>query len=212
VVDAVTAAVGVERTGVHLAAERPERNRRQRSAKPDQSRGICPGKGLPYLHVIEGDTGGTPVPPFDYLAIKRLFGGPVIANNGFDKERANEAIEQGRADLVAFGKPFIGNPDLVTRLYLNAPLAPVNRETLYGGAEQGYTDYPTLRAVGAAPLLRRRGTRLGMIVPAQRPPSVAAFKAAAQLCMNDFPVGVAGQTGDKDKLAWFRVKARGSEQ
>jgi N-ethylmaleimide reductase len=81
------------------------------------------------------------------LSIKRLFGGLVIANNGFDKERANEAIAQGRADLIAFGKPFIGNPDLVTRLYLDGPLAPLNRETLYGGAEQGYTDYPALRAV-----------------------------------------------------------------
>ena len=92
--------------------------------------------------MIEGDTGGMAVPPFDYKEIKRRFGGIVIANNGFDKERANEAIEEGRADLVAFGKPFISNPDLVTRLYLNAPLAPANRETFYGGADQGYTDYP----------------------------------------------------------------------
>ena len=58
------------------------------------------------------------------LAIKRLFGGLFMANNGFDKVRANEAIAQGRADLVAFGKPFISNPDLVTRLYLDVPLSP----------------------------------------------------------------------------------------
>ena len=97
--------------------------------------------------MIEGDTGGTPVPPFDYSEIKRRFGGIVIANNGFDRERANEAIEQARADLVAFGKPFIGNPDLVIRLYLDAPLTPANRETFYGGGDQGYTDYPLLRGV-----------------------------------------------------------------
>ena len=72
--------------------------------------------------MIEGDTGGMAVPPFDYKEIKRRFGGIVIANNGFDKERANKAIEEGRADLVAFGKPFISNPDLVIRLYLDAPL------------------------------------------------------------------------------------------
>jgi hypothetical protein len=113
--------------------------------------------------VIEGDTGGAPVPPFDYLAIKRLFGGIVIANNGFDKERANEAIWKARADLVAFGKPFIGNPDLVTRLYLDAPLSPLHRETLYGGAEQGYTDYPAFARGRAARLLRRRGPRLGLM-------------------------------------------------
>ena len=105
------------------------------------------GRGLAYFHVIEGDTGGAAVPPFDYLAIKRLFGGLFMVNNGFDKVRANEAIAQGRADLVAFGKPFISNPDLVTRLYLDVPLSPLNRETLYGGAEQGYTDYPVLRTV-----------------------------------------------------------------
>ena len=65
------------------------------------------------------------------------------------KKRANEAIADGRADLIAFGKPFIANPDLVIRLFLDAPLAPINRETLYGGSEQGYTDYPIL--AGAAP-------------------------------------------------------------
>jgi N-ethylmaleimide reductase len=104
-------------------------------------------KGLAYLHVIEGDTGGTPVPPFDYKEIKRRFAGIVIANNGFDKARANEAIAEGRADLIAFGKPFISNPDLVIRLFLDAPLNPANRETFYGGADQGYTDYPLLRGV-----------------------------------------------------------------
>jgi N-ethylmaleimide reductase len=100
-----------------------------------------------YLHVIEGDTGGKPVPPFDYKKLKDLFGGIVIANNGFDKARAVQALAEGRADLIAFGKPFIANPDLVIRLFLNAPLAPLNQETLYGGAEQGYTDYPFLRSV-----------------------------------------------------------------
>ena len=122
------------------------------------------GKGLSYLHVIEGDTGGTPVPPFDYKEIKRRFGGVVIANNGFDKARANQAIAEGRADLVAFGKPFISNPDLVTRLYLDAPLAPANRETFYGGADQGYTDYPLLaRGRAACLLLRRRRAGLGVM-------------------------------------------------
>ncbi|MGC2408838.1 MAG: alkene reductase [Methyloceanibacter sp.] len=149
VVDAVTAAVGAERTGVRIS---PQNGQNDIADSAPQSlfnhvAKALSGKGLAYLHVIEGDTGGGPVPPFDYLAIKRLFGGLVIANNGFDKERANEAIAQGHADLIAFGKPFIANPDLVTRLFLDAPLIPLNRETLYGGAEQGYTDYPILRGV-----------------------------------------------------------------
>jgi N-ethylmaleimide reductase len=56
-------------------------------------------------------------------------------------------VNYRHADLIAFGKPFIANPDLVIRLFLDAPLMPVNRETLYGGSVQGYTDYPILRAV-----------------------------------------------------------------
>lgn len=149
VVDAVTAAVGPEHTGLRISPQ----NGQNDISDSDPQRlfnhvaSALSGKGLAFLHVIEGDTGGTPVPPFDYGEIKRRFGGIVIANNGFDKERANEAIAEGRADLVAFGKPFISNPDLVTRLYVNAPLAPANRETFYGGADQGYTDYPLLRGV-----------------------------------------------------------------
>jgi N-ethylmaleimide reductase len=100
-----------------------------------------------YLHVIEGDTSGKPVPSFDYKRLKDLFGGIFIANNGFDKLQAGKALAAGRADLLAFGKPFIANPDFVIRLFLNAPLAPLNQDTLYGGAEQGYTDYPILRSV-----------------------------------------------------------------
>ena len=149
VIDAVTAIVGAERTGLRIS---PQNEQSDISDSDPQAlfnhvASALSGKDLAYLHVIEGDTGGTPVPSFDYMEIKRRFGGLVIANNGFDKARANQAIAEGRADLVAFGKPFIGNPDLVTRLYLDAPHNPANRETFYGGADQGYTDYPLLRGV-----------------------------------------------------------------
>ena len=149
VVDAVSAAVGAERTGLRISPQNGQNDIADSNPQSLFNRvaAALSGKGLAYLHVIEGDTGGAAVPPFDYLAIKRAFGGPFMANNGFDKVRANDAIAQGRADLVAFGKPFISNPDLVTRLYLDVPLSPLNRETLYGGAEQGYTDYPVLRTV-----------------------------------------------------------------
>jgi N-ethylmaleimide reductase len=149
VVEAVTGAVSADRTGVRISPQ----NGQNDISDSDPQRLFnyvaqqLSGKGLAYLHIIEGDTGGVPVPPFDYAKLKRLFGGIVIANNGFDKARASEAIAQGRADLAAFGKPFISNPDLVIRLLLDAPLAPANRETFYGGAEQGYTDYPILRGV-----------------------------------------------------------------
>ena len=149
VVDAVSAAVGAECTGVRISPQ----NTMNDIADSDPQTLFnhvaqqLSGKGLAYLHVIEGDTGGALVPPFDYKHLKDLFGGPVMANNGFDKDRANEAIADGRVDLVAFGKPFIANPDLVIRLFLDAPLMPLNPETLYGGSDQGYTDYPILRAV-----------------------------------------------------------------
>ena len=151
VVEAVIKTVGADRTGVRISPQ----NGQNDIADSDPQRlfnhvaASLSGKGLAYLHVIEGDTGGAPVPPFDYLAIKQLFGGLVIANNGFDKERAQEALAQGGADMIAFGKPFIGNPDLVVRLFLGAPLNPSHRETYYGGEDQGYTDYPFLRRVEA---------------------------------------------------------------
>ena len=149
VVDAVSTAVGAERTGVRISPQNTQNDIADSDPQTlfNYVAEQLSGKGLAYLHIIEGDTSGLPVPPFDYQNLKHLFGGLVIANNGFDKLRANKAIAEGRADLVAFGKPFIANPDLVIRLLLDAPLMPVNRETLYGGAEQGYTDYPILRAI-----------------------------------------------------------------
>ena len=105
------------------------------------------GRGLAYLHIIEGDTGGAAVPPFDYSASRicsAASSSPTMASTRHARARPSRTA---RADLIAFGKPFIGNPDLVVRLFLDAPLTPLNPETLYGGLEQGYTDYPMLRAV-----------------------------------------------------------------
>src|SRR5262245_16092683 len=149
VVDAVTAAVGAGRTGLRIS---PQNGQNDIADSDPQSlfnrvAAALSGRGLVYRHVIEVDTSGAPVPPFDYFAIKRLFGGLFMANNGFDRKRANEAIARGRAELIAFGKPFIGNPDPVTRPCRDVHLSPLNRETLYGGTEQGYTDYSVLRTV-----------------------------------------------------------------
>lgn len=151
VVDAVSAAVVAQRTGVRISPQNTQSDIVDSNPQTlfNYVAEQLSGKGLAYLNIVEGDTSGLAVPPFDYKNLKRQFGGLVIANNGFDKKRANEAIADGRADLIAFGKPFIANPDLVIRLFLDAPLAPINRETLYGGSEQGYTDYPIL--AGAAP-------------------------------------------------------------
>lgn len=94
--------------------------------------------------MIGGDTSGAPVAPFDYGTIKRVFGGVYMVNNGYDRARGMESIAQGRADLIAFGKPFISNPDLVARFLCKAPPAQADQETFYGGSAKGYSDYPNL--------------------------------------------------------------------
>jgi N-ethylmaleimide reductase len=147
VMDAVTSRVGRERVGVRIS---PQNTQNDIDDSDPQTLFNNVAKSLAsraaYLHVIEGDTSGKPVLAFDYVALKRLFGGLVIANNNFDRTRANAAIAEGRADMIAFGKPFISNPDLVIRLFIDARLAMANRETFYGGGEEGYVDYPVLRS------------------------------------------------------------------
>ena len=80
--------------------------------------------------------------------LKKRFGGVLIANEGFDLEKAQQVIAAGEADAVSFGKIFIANPDLPHRLKLNVPLNPYHSETFYGYGLQnptvGYTDYPSL--------------------------------------------------------------------
>lgn len=82
--------------------------------------------------------------------LKKRFGGVLIANEGFNRETAQQVIAAGEADAVSFGKDFIANPDLPRRLYLNAPLNPCHPETFYGyglaDPREGYTDYPSLIA------------------------------------------------------------------
>jgi len=78
--------------------------------------------------------------------IKRLFRGPVIVNEAYDSKLAARSLIEGHADAVAFGKPFISNPDLVQRLRRGAPLAPWDTSTFYSSGVKGYTDYPVLAA------------------------------------------------------------------
>jgi N-ethylmaleimide reductase len=152
VVDAVAAEVGADRVGVRISPENAFND-------IDDSDPVAlfmavakalSGKGLGYLHVIEGNLAARPGDPpstFDYAALKAAFGGVYMPNNGFDRARADEAIANGRADLVAFGKLFLANPDLVTRFLFDAPLNAPDDKTFYGGDHHGYTDYPLLADV-----------------------------------------------------------------
>jgi N-ethylmaleimide reductase len=104
-------------------------------------------RGLAYIHVIEGNTGGTrDVGGFDFVAARKAFKGAYIANNGYTRDLAMQAVDGDKADMIAFGKPFIANPDLVERLIRNAPLNTPDSKLFYGGDAHGYTDYPSLAA------------------------------------------------------------------
>ena len=98
---------------------------------------------LAFMEVVEGATGGPrDNAPFDYAELRRRFNGPWIVNNGYDRTMALDAISGGHADAVAIGRPFISNPDLAERIRADLPWAAPQKETFYGGGEQGYTDYP----------------------------------------------------------------------
>jgi N-ethylmaleimide reductase len=99
-----------------------------------------------YLHVIEGQTNGPRDvdPSFDFQSLRRKFHGTYMANNGYTLQLAGESMNEGKVDLVAFGGPFIANPDLVDRFRTNTPLASSDPETFYGGGSKGYTDYPAI--------------------------------------------------------------------
>ncbi|MBN9205803.1 alkene reductase [Methylibium petroleiphilum] len=150
VMRAVTAEIGAGRTGLRLSPVTPA-NDAALDSDPQAlfnhvAEQLAPLK-LAFLHVIEGATGGPrDVAPFDYAALRTRVKAPWIVNNGYDRDMAIEAVADGRADVVAFGRPFISNPDLVQRLRVGAPFAALDRDTLYGGGAKGYTDYPALQA------------------------------------------------------------------
>lgn len=100
---------------------------------------------LAYLHAVEGGMGGDAV-AFDFAVYRKQFKGQYMANLAYDKARGNAAIASGHADCIAFGVPFIANPDLVERFKIDAPLNAPDSNTFYGGTAQGYTDYPFLTA------------------------------------------------------------------
>jgi N-ethylmaleimide reductase len=149
VTQAVIDAVGAGRTGIRISPVSGASG----AYDSDPSAVFFPlvrelGKlGLAYVHTIEGQTQGPrEFHGFDFDALRSAFDGPWIVNNGYTRDMAIEAVERGHADLVAFGRPFVANPDLVERLRVDAPLNEVDWDHTFGGGAQGYTDYPTLTA------------------------------------------------------------------
>jgi N-ethylmaleimide reductase len=150
---AVASEAGADRTGIRISPVTPANDISDSNPQPlfdhivDQLNALK----LVYIHVIEGATGGPrDIAPFDYDSLRKRFSGAYIANNGYDFKLATEVLEKNKADLIAFGKPFISNPDLVERLKLGAPLNDFDKATFYGGNAKGYTDYPVLGRQAAA--------------------------------------------------------------
>lgn len=98
--------------------------------------------GLMYLHVLDHSAMGAPAVPAELkAALRAAFDGPFILAGGFDAASAEQALVDGQADLIAFGRPFISNPNLVERMRQGAPLNPPDMATFYTPGPVGYTDY-----------------------------------------------------------------------
>jgi N-ethylmaleimide reductase len=147
VAKAVAAEAGSERTGIRISPVTPANDISDSDPQPlyDYIVDQLSALKLVYIHVVEGATGGPrDIAPFDFGSLRKRFAGAYIANNGYDFNLANKVLAANEADLIAFGKPFISNPDLVERLQRGAPLNEWDKATFYGGGAKGYTDYPVL--------------------------------------------------------------------
>jgi N-ethylmaleimide reductase len=101
---------------------------------------------LAYLHLVEPSPpqGEHPMPDLSARYFRPLYPGTLVVAGGYTHEKADAVLQEGLADLVAFGQLFIANPDLPERFKRNAPLNPPDRSSFYGGTDKGYIDYPTL--------------------------------------------------------------------
>jgi N-ethylmaleimide reductase len=144
---AVSEVAGADRTGIRISPVTPASDLSDSDPQPLFNY-IVDGLNdlkLVYMHVVEGATGGPrDIAPFDYEELRKRFSGTYIANNGYDFKLANQVLDTNKADLIAFGKLYISNPDLVERLKLGAPLNDFDNTTFYGGNAKGYTDYPAM--------------------------------------------------------------------
>lgn len=153
VTEAVVSAWSADRVGVRLSTTSPFNDMADSNpiATFSAATAMLNRYGLAYLHVLEALPGhmlageGEVVTPH----LRPIFNGPLMVNGGYDRETGAEAIAQGKADLIAYGVPFIANPDLPERFRHNAPLNPPDPTTFYAHGPEGYTDYPTLAQVAS---------------------------------------------------------------
>ena len=147
VVDAVAMAIGKENTGIRLspygvASDMPHYP--EIDATYHYLAKQLSNLGIAYIHLVDHSAMGAPTVPIEIKKlIRKNFTNNIILCGGYDKERAEADINSGLANLIAFGRPFINNPDLVERLANNWPLSKeLNMDLFYSAADKGYTDYP----------------------------------------------------------------------
>lgn len=145
VTEAVTEVWGADRVGVRFSPINSFNDMRDSDPQKtfDYMASALNAFDLAYLHGMELDFGHDK-PDFNFVQFRRCFKGRYMANGAYDKARADAALASGYADMVAFGAPFIANPDLPERFAKNAPLNAPDQSSFYGGDEKGYTDYPFL--------------------------------------------------------------------
>jgi N-ethylmaleimide reductase len=152
---ATVAAVGGDRVGMRLSpygvfngtGEFPELKTQYLTLAAGLS-----SLGLLYIHLVDHSAMGAPTVPAEFkLTLRAAFNGLFILSGGFDRGSAELALAQKRADLIAFGRPFLANPDLVARLRANAPLNVPDMSTFYVPGPKGYVDYPSMQAGPRSP-------------------------------------------------------------
>jgi N-ethylmaleimide reductase len=143
----VTDAIGPEKTAIRISPYGIASEMDIFDGIEDQYEQLVVGLNklnLVYVHVVDHSAMGAPeVPESMKSKIRQAFEGTIIVSGGLDKQKAEAALQDGKGDLVAFGRPFISNPDLVFRLKNDLPLTSPDMGSFYVGGEKGYTDYPT---------------------------------------------------------------------
>ena len=148
VADAVIAAIGKEKTGIRLSPfgvfnDMPDYP--ELAADYAYLAAQLNARGLVYIHLVDHSPMGAPAVPDTIKAVfRKTFKGALILSGGYDAARAESDLAAGKCDLVAFGRPFLANPDLVARMKAGAALNAPDANTFYTGDAKGYTDYPAI--------------------------------------------------------------------
>ncbi|MEK1865870.1 alkene reductase (plasmid) [Ensifer adhaerens] len=150
VAEAVAGEIGASRVGIRLSPYITQRNMKDDEIIPTilRASGEIDRIGLAYIHLVEADWDDAPVIPDDFRReLRATYSGRIIVAGRYDRKKAEAILAAGLADIVAFGRPFIANPDLPRRLKDGLPLASFDGATLFGGSAEGYSSYPALERV-----------------------------------------------------------------